>query len=112
MSGPEVRLKIATYEGFNAKDSYIASQIAHMTCKKDYREILSQTVSENIFAGYEKLPSSMLIFLKSPTSGTKVKALYLTKHAENISLENKAGDETCHLTYMISSRNEKGFSMK
>jgi hypothetical protein len=52
-------------------------------------------------------------FKKSPTSAFKVKALYLSKHAENISLENITGDETCHLTYMmISSRNEKEFSMK
>jgi hypothetical protein len=61
MSGPEVRLKMA-------KDSYITSQIAHISCKKDYQEILSQTVSESIFAGYEKLQSSMLIFMKLPTT--------------------------------------------
>jgi hypothetical protein len=38
--------------------------------------------------------------------------LYLTNHAENICLEKNAGDETCQLTYMISSQNENGFSMK
>ena len=54
----------------------------------------------------------MLIFIKAPTSTSKVKALYLTKHVENICLEKNAGDETCQLTYMISSRNENGFSMK
>jgi len=54
----------------------------------------------------------MLIFIKAPTSTSKVKALYLTNHAENICLEKNAGDETCQLTYMISSQNENGFSMK
>jgi hypothetical protein len=112
MSGPEVRMKMANDDGFNVKDSYITSQIAHITCKKDHHEILSKTVSESISVGYEKLQSSMLIFIKAPTSNSKVKALYLTNHAENICLEKNAGDETCQLTYMISSQNENGFSMK
>ncbi len=103
---------MAPNEGFNAKDSYITSQIAHITCRKDSLEILSQMVSESISAGYEKLQSSILILIKSPTSTSKVKTLYLIKHTENISSENNAGDETCHLTYMISSHNENGFSMK
>jgi hypothetical protein len=55
MIRPEVKLKMATVKGFNAKDSYITSQIAHITCKKDYHEILFLTVSESISAGYEKL---------------------------------------------------------
>jgi hypothetical protein len=91
MSGPEVRMKMATDKGFNVKDSCITSQIAHINCKKDFHEILSQTVSESISAGYEKLQSSMLFFIKLPTLTSKVKALYLTKHVENISLENNAG---------------------
>jgi hypothetical protein len=45
--------KMATEDGFDVEDSYIIFQIAHITCEKNHHEILSQTVSESISAGYK-----------------------------------------------------------
>ncbi len=113
MSGLEVREKMATEERFDVKKNYIISQIAHITCKKDHHEILSQTQSKNISAGYEKLQSSALLFIEPPTSSSKIKASYVAKHALNICLEKDANDDTMrHLSYMISSGNKNEFSMK
>jgi len=104
---------MANEEGFDARDTYIVSQIAHITCKKDNHEILSNTVSKSISEGYEKLQSSMLIFIKSPKLHSVVNACYLPKQAENISLRNDSSCNTCYLTYTISAGStENGFSMQ
>jgi hypothetical protein len=61
LSGLEEREKMATEDGFDVKESYINSQIAHITCKNDHHEILSQTVSEGISTGYKMLQSFVLL---------------------------------------------------
>jgi hypothetical protein len=53
MKGLELWKKMATEDGFDIEDSYIIFQIAHITCEKNHHEILSQTVSESISAGYK-----------------------------------------------------------
>jgi hypothetical protein len=45
MSGTDIREKRAVDEKFDLKDSYITSQAAHITCKKDHPKILQETVS-------------------------------------------------------------------
>ncbi len=74
-------------ENFYPKNSYIISQAAHITCKKDNRNILTDTVSESLSAGYEKCQSSALVFIKSPSTESKINDIYLSKHANNIRLE-------------------------
>jgi hypothetical protein len=57
MSREEARLEMATDENFDFKSIYIIAQVAHITCKKDHHEILSNTISERLSEGYEKLLS-------------------------------------------------------
>ncbi len=81
------------------------------TCKKDNHEILSATVSDALSAGYEKLQSSCLVFIQSPNK--KVKALYVSKYADNFKLELHTKDNSKRrLSYTLSSNIENGFSMK
>jgi hypothetical protein len=110
-SGLKIRERMATEQNFDPKTSYIVSQVAHITCKKDHHEILSATVSDRLSAGYEKLQSSCLVFIKPPSS--KIKAVYISRHAFDVQLELDGDDVTkCHLTYALSSNEENGFSMK
>jgi hypothetical protein len=112
LNGQEARSRMANQEGFDARDTYIVSH-AHITCKKDNHEILLNTVSKSVSEGYEKLQSSMLIFIKSPKLHSVVNACYLPKQAENISLRNDSSCNTCYLTYTISAGStENGFSMQ
>jgi hypothetical protein len=69
------------------KNSYIISQAAHITCKKDNHNILTNTVSESLSARYEKFQSSALVFIKSLSTESKINAIHLLKHANNIMLE-------------------------
>ncbi len=55
MSGPEIRERTTAEEEFDPWTSYIVSQAAHISCKKDLHKILSATVSEGFSEGYEKL---------------------------------------------------------
>jgi hypothetical protein len=64
-----------------------------------------------LFAGYEKLQSSCLVFIQSLNK--KVKALSLLKHADNIRLKQDTKDKSkCRLLYSLSSDIENGLSMK
>ena len=48
---------MATDENFDFKSIYIIAQVAHIPCKNDHHEILSNTISERLSEGYEKLLS-------------------------------------------------------
>jgi hypothetical protein len=45
MSASEIRERMGKDDDFNPKTSYITSQVAHITCKKDNHNIISNTVS-------------------------------------------------------------------
>lgn len=84
---------MAADKDYDPKMSYIVSQVAHISCKKDTYEILFNTVTDRLSAGYEKLQSSALVFVKAPAADSKVKAVFLSKHAFNIKLEQDIEDE-------------------
>jgi len=110
-SGQKIRERMATELDYDPKSSYIVSQVAHITCKKDHHEILSATVSDALSVGYEKLQSSCLVFIQPPNK--KIKAVYVSKHAVDLKLEQATEDASkCLLTYFLSSNAENGFSMK
>jgi len=91
----------------------LISQVAHITCKKNNYEILSNTVAEKLSAGYEKLHSSALVFLKPPSAKSKVKAVFISKNAFNVMLADNAEDQRkCNLTYSVYSGEENTFSMQ
>jgi hypothetical protein len=109
MSGEQVRLRMASEEDFDIKSTYVIAQVAHITCKKDHHEILSNTVSQRISEGYEKLLSHRMIFVKPSYDDAKVKAVMISKDATNIMLISDANDaEKCHITYQVSG---SGFTM-
>ena len=110
-SGQTIRERMASELDYDPKSSYIVSQVAHITCKKDHHEILSATVSDALSAGYEKLQSSSLVFIQPPSK--KIKAIYVSKHAKDIKLEQDTEDDSkCRLSYFLLSDTENGFSMK
>jgi hypothetical protein len=50
-----------------------------------------------------------LVFIQPPNPGSRIKAVYISKHASDINLEEDAGDGTkCHLTYSLASHDENG----
>jgi len=63
-SGERIRECMATDSTYDPKMSYLISQVAHIACKKDNYEILSNTVAERLSSGYEKLQASALVFIK------------------------------------------------
>jgi hypothetical protein len=87
MSSAEVREKMATDDEFDPKKCYLTAQTAHITCKKDHPEILAQTVSDELSMAYEKLATSSLVFISTPSSQTKIKGVYLSRHSRDIKLE-------------------------
>ncbi len=93
----EVWERMASEPTFDPKTAYITSQVAHITCKKAHHEILAASVSKGISAAYEKLLSSALLIIKVPNE-KKERSFYLSRHAENIAIEN------CYLTYTVSTR--------
>jgi len=96
---------------YDPKSSYIVSQVAHIMGKKDHHEILSATVSDALSAGFEKLQSSSLVFIQPPSK--KIKAIYVSKHAKDIKLEQDTEDDSkCRLSYFLLSDTENSFSMK
>ncbi len=103
MSGEEVRHRMATEENFDIKSSYITAQVAHIVCKKDHHEILSNTVSERLSEGYENLISNKIIFVKPSYVNAKVQAVLVPKDSRNVRLVRK-GNYSCnfHDTYQIS----------
>lgn len=107
-SGQQIREKMAADSDYDAKTSYIVSQVAHITCKKDHHEILAATVSENLSSGYEKLQSSCLVFIQSPSTKARRKAVFISKHAFDIRLEEDAqSNQKMHLTYFLLGGGEK-----
>lgn len=106
MSENCVQEEMAADPTFDQRKTYITSQVGHITCKKDHPEILLNSVSPHLSTAYEKLLSSMLVFI-SVHGEKKVRAIYLSRHATDINIENGA------LTYSIKTTNEcNGFSMR
>jgi len=64
MLGAEIRSIMANKPDYQPKDSYILAQVAHIICKKDYHDILSATMLEDLSADYETLQVSSLVFIK------------------------------------------------
>jgi hypothetical protein len=77
----EKKSGIEWQRNFDIKSSYIIAQVSNIVCKKDHHKILSNTVSERLSEGYEKLVSQKIIFLKSPHGDTKVQAVMVPKDA-------------------------------
>jgi len=50
-SGEKVWQTMATDQNYDPKSSYLISQVAHIMCKKDNYEILSNTVAEKLSTG-------------------------------------------------------------
>jgi hypothetical protein len=78
---------MADDKNFDPKTTYIVSQVAHITCKKDHHEILVATISDSLSTEYETLQSSRLVFIQPPSPEAKLKALYISKYAMDIMLE-------------------------
>jgi hypothetical protein len=55
------------------------AQLAHITCKKDHHEILSETVSDRLSEGYEKLLSHKIVFVKPSSTNEKVNPILIFK---------------------------------
>jgi hypothetical protein len=112
-SGEKIREQMATNSSYDPKTSYIISQVAHITCKKDNYEILSNTVAQRLSTGYEKLQASSLVFIKPPSEKSKVKAIFISKRASNIQIERDVtGSNKCVLTYFITGGEENTFTLK
>jgi flagellar biosynthesis chaperone FliJ len=102
MSGEEFRQTMATEKNFDIKSSYVIAQVSHIVCKKVHHEILSNTVSERLSEGYEKLVSQKII-LKPPHGDAKVQAVIVPKDARNVRVESKENNpEKCHIANQIS----------
>jgi hypothetical protein len=89
---------------YDPKTSYLISQVAHITCKKDNHQILANTVSEELSAGYEKLQSSALVLIRACTDDQAddkpaVKSLFVSRYASNIKIE--ADNNGSVLTYAM-----------
>jgi hypothetical protein len=87
---------------YDPKTSYLITQVAHITCKKDNHEILANTVSEELSAGYEKLQSSLLVFVRVRTDDKadgeqRVKSMFVSRYATDIKIE--ADNDRSVLTY-------------
>jgi hypothetical protein len=94
MSGEEVRNRMSSEENFDIKSSYIVAQAAHITCKKDHHEILSETVSDSLSEGYEKLLSHIIVFVRPSSTKKKVNPILISKNSINIRLECDEMDQT------------------
>jgi len=100
---------MATDQNYDPKSSYLISQVAHITCKKDNYEIFSNTVAEKL----SKLQSSALVFVKPPSAKSKVKAVFISKHAFKVMLADNPEDQMkCNLTFSVCSGEENTFSMQ
>jgi hypothetical protein len=64
MSSAEIRIAMAIDPSFDPKKCYLISQVAHIVCKKDHHDILSETVSNDLSMVYETLQASSLIFIR------------------------------------------------
>jgi hypothetical protein len=109
MSSAEVRNAMAIDPSFDPKKCYLIAQVAHIACRKDHHEILSETVSNDLSMAYKTLQVSSLIFIRE-SEGSKVKSYYITKHAIDICIEEDSNG--CALTYYLHARNDNGFSIK
>jgi hypothetical protein len=102
--GAEIRERLEKDADFDVKSSYLMAQVAHITCKKDNPEILTETVSKKNSDGYSKLLNFKLCFIKPPLKEAKVMYIYIPKDAQDIKLEESATDLTkCHLVYSLHS---------
>jgi len=63
MSETRVQEEMAADPTFDLKRTYIKSKVGHITCKNDHSEILLNSVSPHLSTAYEKLLSSMLVFI-------------------------------------------------
>jgi hypothetical protein len=84
---------MADDSNFDPKTTYIVLQVAHITCKKDHHKILAATISDSLSTGYEMLQSSCLVFIQPPSPEAKLKALYISKYAMVIMLEQVESDK-------------------
>jgi hypothetical protein len=106
MGKTEIQKEIASDPSFDTKKTYIASQVAHIACKKDHHSILTNTISPHMSTAYDKLVSSALVFTLNGHE-KKVKSYYVSKYATDIKIENNK------LTYIINSGpNNEGYLMR
>jgi hypothetical protein len=105
MSGNEISGRMGKEDTFDPKSTYIISQVAHISGKKDHHTILSSTVSGDLSAAYEKLQSSALVFVRVSTDEKKkkkVKSFFLSKYTHDIQVEkDPSNSNNCVLTYTL-----------
>jgi hypothetical protein len=109
MSSAEIRNAMDNNASFDPKKCYIISQPAHIVCKKDHHEMLSETVSDDLSTAYDTLQASPLVFIRE-LDQEKVKCYYISKHAYDICI--KEDDYNCALTYSLETATDNGFSIK
>jgi len=109
MSSGEIRNAMASDDNFDPKKCYLVQQVAHIVCKKDHHQILSETVSADLSTAYETLQASSLVFLREPEE-SKIKSYYIPKHAHNLCIEEDG--DGCTLSYNLQADHGNGFSMK
>jgi hypothetical protein len=109
MSSTEVRNAMAIDPSFDPKKCYLIAQVAHIVCRKDHHEILSETVSNDLSTVHETLQALSLIFIRD-SERSKVKSYYIPKHAIDICIEEDSNGFA--LTYYLHAGNDNGFSVK
>jgi hypothetical protein len=60
----EIRNCMDIVANSDPKKCYIILQVAHIICKKDHHNILSETVSDDLSIAYETLQASSLVFVQ------------------------------------------------
>jgi hypothetical protein len=87
-------------------------QVVHINCKKDYRRILTETVSTQISDGKSKLVNYKFVFVKTPSEEAKIVAIYIPKGTQNIRLEKDPGvPSKCHIKYSLYNGDGNGLMM-
>jgi hypothetical protein len=76
MSSGEIRNCLDMDADFDPKKCYIILQVAHIVCKKDHYDTLSDTVSDDLPTAYETLQASSLVFVKEMEE-EKVKSFFI-----------------------------------
>jgi hypothetical protein len=74
--------------------------------------LLSNTVSQQISEGYDKLLNYKLTFIKPPAKDAKVHAIFIPKDAQDVKLDKLCKDpSTCCICYSLHSTIRNGFIM-
>ena len=95
-------------EKFDHKDSYITSQVAHITCKKDLRKFCGRQFPMS-YQWRIRHANHHCKYLYPPAYQLVVKCILLSKESYNVRLEKDG--ENCALSYTPFMEGHAGFSV-